>query len=209
MRFEPAILRELTVRLELSGYLRIIPRAHQATPLGVGHGKSRFSSPDENFKVLYGSHDLPTALVERIIRDRFQGRQKRMIAPEELGNFAVAAISTHTPLRLVDLRTSGANRLGVPTDAVRGRAQQAGRKFGQKLHDSTDLDGIVYMSRITNAECIAVAETCKEESFRPNPTGGEVRQSEQSALSPVSQQVVLRSDRHRPSVTSDVDDDAD
>lgn len=30
---------------------------------------------------------------------------------------------------------------GIPTDAVPGRAQAAGRAFSQKLHDQTDLDG--------------------------------------------------------------------
>src|SRR3546814_13441217 len=60
------------------------------------------------------------------------------------------------PLKLLDLRTSGSSRLGVPTDAVRGRAQQAGRKFSQQIYDTTDFDGIVYASRITNAECVAI-----------------------------------------------------
>lgn len=60
------------------------------------------------------------------------------------------------PLKLLDLRTSGASRLGIPTDAARGRAQQAGRKFSQQLYDATDFDEIVYMSRITNAECVAI-----------------------------------------------------
>lgn len=165
MKLDEAILGELTVRLDPSGYLRIIPRAHQATPIGMGHGDSRFSSPSESFKILYAAQDLPTALAERVIRDRFQGRQKRTLVPDELENFAVAVISARTPLRLVDLRTSGTSRLGIPTDAVRGRAQQAGRKFSQMLHDSTDLDGIVYMSRITNAECVAVYDRAVMSKF--------------------------------------------
>lgn len=156
MTLDRAILRELTVRLELRGYLRIMPEAHRAMPLGMGYGKSRFSSLTDRFTILYAARDLPTALAERIIRDRFQGRQRRTVAPEEIENYVVAAISTLAPLRFVDLRTSGASRLGIPTDAVRGRAQAAGRRFSQELYDSTDFDGIVYMSRITNAECVAV-----------------------------------------------------
>jgi hypothetical protein len=58
----------------------------------------------------------------------------------------------------VDLRHEGANLLGVPTDAVRARAQAAGRRLSQELHDRAPIDGIVYMSRITNRECIAVYE---------------------------------------------------
>lgn len=156
MKLDAGILHELTIRLELDSYLRIIPGVHRDTPLGTGYGPSRFSSPDQKFTVLYAARDLPTALAERIIRDRFQGRQRREVEYDELKHFAVAAISTNVPLRLVDLRTSGASRLGVPTDTVRGRAQQAGRTFSRKLYETTGFDGIVYMSRITNAECVAV-----------------------------------------------------
>jgi len=39
---------------------------------------------------------------------------------------------------------------------VRARAQRAGRILSQELYDRTVLDGIVYMSRITNRECVAV-----------------------------------------------------
>jgi hypothetical protein len=162
-----AILRDLTVRLALDGYLRIMPHGQRTTPLGMGHGKSRFSSSDDRFTLLYAARDLPTALAERIIRDRFQGRERRKITTEEIENFVVADISTRMPLRLVDLRTSGASRLGIPTDAVRGRAQQAGRRFSQQLYDSTDFDGIVYMSRITNAECVAVYDRAVKMKLDP------------------------------------------
>lgn len=168
MKLDTAILGELAVRLELDGYLRIIPGLHRATPLGMGHGPSRFSSTRGSFTLLYAALDLPTALAERIIRDRFQGRRQRTIAMDELGSFAVAAISTSAPLRLLDLRTSGASRLGIPTDTVRGRAQQAGRKFSQQLYDTTDFDGIVYMSRITNAECVAVYDRAVASSLSPS-----------------------------------------
>lgn len=167
MTLDQAILGELTVRLHLSGYLRILPRIHMSTPLGMGHGASRFSSPHGSFSLIYAARDLPTALAERIVRDRYQGRQRRGIAMEELEQFVVAAISTKAPLRLLDLRAGGASRLGVPTDVVRGRAQQAGRKFSQRLYDGTDFDGIVYMSRITNAECVAVYDRAVEAKLDP------------------------------------------
>src|SRR5690606_1161215 len=59
---DQAILGELTVRLHLSGYLRILPRIHMSTPLGMGHGASRFSSPHGSFSLIYAARDLPTAL---------------------------------------------------------------------------------------------------------------------------------------------------
>lgn len=74
MNFDPLIQRELTVGLELNDYLRIIPRIHRATPLGMRHSPSRFSSSKGNFTLLYAARDLPTAVAERIVRDRFQGQ---------------------------------------------------------------------------------------------------------------------------------------
>jgi hypothetical protein len=71
------------------------------------------------------------------------------------------------PRKLLDLRTSGAIRLGIPTDVVRGRAQQAGRKFSQQLYDGTDFDGIVYMSRIANAECVAIYDRAVPSKLDP------------------------------------------
>src|SRR3546814_5115571 len=85
-----------------------------------------------------------------------QGRKKRVLLEADLQEQVVAQMVSLAPLKLLDLRTSGASRLGIPTDAVRGRAQQAGRKFSKQLYDRTDFDGIAYMSRITNAECVAI-----------------------------------------------------
>ena len=102
------------------------------------------------------SRDLQTALAEAVIRDRHQGKQKRELLEEDIEQSVIASMVSLAPLKLLDLRTSGASRLGVPTNAARGRAQQSGRRFSQELYDSTDFDGIVYMSRITNGECVAV-----------------------------------------------------
>ncbi len=156
MTFDAAILRELTVGIDVTGYLRIMEVRHRATPTGMGYGQTRFSSPTDGFTALYAAQDLATALAERVIRDRFQGKKARVLLAADIDELVVASLVAVKPLKLLDLRAAGANRLGVPTDAVRGRAQQAGRKFSQQLYDGTDFDGIVYMSRITNAECVAI-----------------------------------------------------
>lgn len=156
MTLDKAILRELAVSIDVTGYLRIMEAAHRATPIGMGYGKTRFASPTDSFKLLYVAQDLPTALAESVIRDRFQGRQQRELLEEDVEQLVTASTVSLAPLKLLDLRTSGASRLGVPTNAVRGRAQHSGRRFSAELYDATDVDGIVYMSRITNAECVAI-----------------------------------------------------
>lgn len=155
MSFDLAILEDLAVGIDVTGHLRIMEARHRATPTGTGHGETRFSSPVGTFTILCAAQDLPTALAEKIIRDRFQGRKKRVLLRADFDEMVAANLVASKPLKLLDLRTSGASRLGVPTDAVRSRAQQAGRRFSQQLYDTTNFDGIVYMS-LTNIECGAI-----------------------------------------------------
>ena len=158
MKLDGTVLQQLVVRIDVTDYVRILDRAHANTPLGMGYGRTRFSSPKDRFKLLYLAQDSRTAIAERIVRDRFQGRAKRDLLASELRSYSIAVVRNDDPLVLVDLRHEGANLLGVPTDAVRARAQAAGRRLSQEPHDRTLLDGIVYMSRITNRECVAVYE---------------------------------------------------
>jgi len=158
MRLDKAVLQQLVVRIDAMDYVRILDRAHEDTPLGMGYGRTRFSSPNDVFRLLYLAQDSRTAIAERIVRDRFQGKAKRELLASELRSYSIAAITNADPLALLDLRHEGANLLGLPTDVVRARAQSAGCGFSQELHDRTSLDGIVYMSRITNRECVAVYE---------------------------------------------------
>ena len=156
MRLDKRILQQLVVKADVTDYVRIVRRPHKDTPLGIGFGKTRFSSPKDAFKLLYLAQDTRTAIAETIIRDRYQGKAERELIEEEFDDYSIAAVRNGDPLVLVDLRHEGASLLGVSTDAARARAQQAGRRFSQELYDSTDLDGIAYMSRITNRECVAV-----------------------------------------------------
>jgi hypothetical protein len=156
MTFDPAILQRLAVRIDVTNYVRIIACMHAATPLGMGHGRSRFSSPRDKFRLLYLAQDPATAVAEAIVRDRYEKSSERFLMEEELDRYSIAAVRNPQPLFLFDLRYEGANLLGVSTDAVRAKAQAAGRRLSQSLYDETTFDGIVYMSRITNRECVAV-----------------------------------------------------
>lgn len=156
MKLSKPVLQRLVVRLDLSSYVRIIPSIYASSPLGMGFGGGRFSSPRDAFKVLYLAENSRTAIAERILRDRFEGSSNRELLAAELLGFSAVAVRNDDPLVLVDLRHEGAHLLGVTTDAVRAKDQSTGRLFSQDLHDQTSLDGIVYMSRITNRECVAV-----------------------------------------------------
>lgn len=166
MTLDKAVLQKLAVRINVDAYVRILARHHAGTPLGMGFGKTRFSSPRDKFKLLYLAQDPATAVAETIIRDRFEKKAERVLLREEFDAFSIVQIENRQPLFLLDLRYEGASLLGISTDAVRARAQAAGRKLSQQIYDRTDFDGIVYMSRITNRQCVAVYDRAVQSSLR-------------------------------------------
>lgn len=152
----PDILQQLAVQVDVSNYVRILPRIYAASPLGMGFGLTRFSSPKNKFQLLYLAQNPMTAVAETIVRDRFEKTTDRYLMREELDRYSIAVIRNPKPLFLLDLRYEGASLLGISTDTVRAKAQAAGRRLSQEIYDRTEFDGIIYMSRITNKECVAV-----------------------------------------------------
>jgi RES domain len=146
----------LVVAYQPTAYLRVTPIAHRATPLGMGFGKTRFASPTEAFNLLYIAEDLATSVAEAVIRDRFEGASARELTAGELAGWGVAEVSARVPLRLLDMRTAGCFLLGVSTDITGAKAQDEARQFSQAVFDQTDLDGILYLSRLTRRTCVAV-----------------------------------------------------
>ena len=153
---DPHILQQLAVRVDVTNYVRILPRIFAASPLGMGFGLTRFSSSKNKFQLLYLAQNPITAVAETIVRDRFEKTTDRILLREELDRYSIALIRNPRPLFLLDLRFEGASLLGISTDTVRAKAQAAGRRLSQEIYDRTEFDGIIYMSRITNKECVAV-----------------------------------------------------
>ncbi len=156
MILDQAILADLAVAITPKSYVRVTPMAHAATPLGAGFGVTRFASPSKTFKVIYIAQDLTTGIAETLVRDRFQGRARRTILDVEAAVWGATEVSAGAPLMLIDLRTTGLVRLGVSTEAARGKAQSQGRKLSQAIYDQTDAGGLIYNSRLTGRTCICV-----------------------------------------------------
>lgn len=133
MKLDPKTVADLALGFQPRSYLRVMRAAHMATPLGMGFGHTRFSSPDRTFQLVYIAHDLATAIAETIVRDRFEGRMKRVLDQSEIEEWAVAEITATSPLTVLDLRTTGLLRLGVSTDAARaktiGEGDNSARRF--------------------------------------------------------------------------------
>lgn len=156
MDLEPHVVASLVVNYQPTAYLRVTPIAHRATPLGMGFGNTRFASPTEAFKLLYIAEDLATCVAEAIIRDRFEGVTARELTAGEVAGWGVTEVSAPVPLRLLDMRTVGCFLLGVSTDITGAKAQDEARQFSQVVFDLTNLDGILYFSRLTRRACVAV-----------------------------------------------------
>lgn len=156
MAFDPKILKSLVRRVAPADYLRCTPWARRATPLGMGFGETRFASPTKAFKLIYIAEDLPTAIAEAIVRDRFENKTKRELMISDVEDWGVCAVSATRPLRLLSLRGDACFKLGISTDIVGAKAHGEARTFSQKLYDETDLDGIVYHSRLLRKNCMAI-----------------------------------------------------
>lgn len=166
MKLDPNVVRELALRFEPNAYLRVMPQAHAATPLGMGFGLSRFAPPDKSFKLIYIAQDLATAIAETVIRDRFEGEIERVLDLTEVEGWAVSEVSAAEPLTVIDLRTTGLLKLGVSTDAARAKDQAAGRRLSKALYDNFKVDGVLYASRLTAASCVAVYDRAVKPKLR-------------------------------------------
>jgi RES domain-containing protein len=153
---DPNVLADLAVAITPKAYVRVTPMGHAATPLGAGFGVTRFASPTKAFKVIYVAQDLTTAIAETLVRDRFQGRALRKFLDVEAALWGMTEVNAGAPLTLIDLRTTGLVRLGVSTEAARGKAQGQGRKLSQAIYEQTDAQGLIYNSRLTGGACICI-----------------------------------------------------
>jgi hypothetical protein len=156
------VVRKISERIitaRITDWPRILPSRHRAQPVGAGHGSSRFSSPSHQFKILYAAEDFPTAFAEAVVRDRFEGKQRRFLYRPLLDTLCITSISSDRELALVDLTGAGAYELGLDTDANRARDHRRGQEFSELLHaEVRDIDGILFDSRLTGARCVAVYE---------------------------------------------------
>jgi len=156
MALDPKMLNSLVRRVQPADFLRCTPWAHRATPLGMGYGETRFASPSKAFKLVYIAEDLPTAIAEAIVRDRFEGETVRRLMMADVKEWGVCEVTATRPLRLLNLRGDACFKLGISTDIVGAKAHAEARAFSQELYDATDLDGLIYHSRLRRKNCMAI-----------------------------------------------------
>lgn len=175
MKLDSKTVSELALDFQPRSYLRVMPVSHMATPLGMGFGQTRFSSPSMAFRLVYIARDVATAIAETIVRDRYEGATERILDQTEIEEWAVAEVTAPTPLVVIDLRATGLLRLGVSTDAARAKEHREGQKFSETLYSSFAVDGLLYSSRLTSAECLAVYDRAVGTKLEASPAVNLIR----------------------------------
>jgi hypothetical protein len=175
VKLDPQIVSDLALKFQPQTYLRVMPVAYMATPLGMGFGQTRFSSPGRVFQLIYSARDVATAIAETIIRDRFEGASERVIDESEIEEWAISEITALAPLLVIDLRTTGLLRLGISTDAARAKEHREGQKLSEALYGSFAVDGVLYSSRLTSAECVAVYDRAASIKLEATPAVNLIR----------------------------------
>lgn len=175
MKLDPQTVSELALEFQPQTYLRVMPAAHMGTPLGMGFGQTRFSSPSRAFKLIYSARDVATAIAETIVRDRFEGVTERVLDQTEIEEWGIAEVTALTPLVVIDLRATGLLRLGVSTDATRAKEHREGRTLSEAIHGSFAVDGLLYSSRLTSAECVAIYDRAVEMKLEATPAVSLIR----------------------------------
>ena len=156
MDLDGALLAKQVTAFEFDNYVRIIRSEYAATPLGCAPGVSRFGGTTGAFAVLYAARDLATAIAETVVRDRFEGLADRRLFAAELAGRSAVELSTTTPLRLMDLRQGGCLKLGVSTEVTGAKGFGEAQALADQLYADAAIEGILYPSRLTGANCVAV-----------------------------------------------------
>lgn len=156
VNLDPSIVVEYTVPFLARLFVRVTRLQFRDTPLGMGHGDTRFSSPSASFKLLYLGKDLATAVAETIVRDRFEGAAPRELMMSEITDWGATSVSTSASLHLLDIRKKGCLALGVSTDIKGAKGQDEARRFSNAVYSTSSVDGILYSSRLTGEDCAAI-----------------------------------------------------
>jgi len=152
--FESTKLEVASIRTRTK-WFRLYPSRHP-DPLGFGFSPSRFSDPrvklpeKDRFGIIYFGSSLKVCFLERVLRDRRNGRLGDVPIPyPELEQLMCAEITIVRPLNLVDLCGDNPVKMGVPTDSFRASSHRLGQKWSLAfwLHNQRP-HGILYPSRL-------------------------------------------------------------
>ena len=131
-------------------------------PLGFGKFPSRFSDPrrrrrEDRFGVLYVGETLQVCFLEAVLRDKRNGAiGDYPLDDAELSARRYAVVEAATAVSMVDLRSDGAVRMGVPSDVAHASDQRLARAWSLAFQEHPSMpDGVAYSSRLNGQTNLA------------------------------------------------------
>ena len=148
---------------------RIYFKRH-ANPLGFGKTPSRFSDPrrrkpENRFGVLYLGETLTVCFLEAVLRDKRNGVVGDYPLDEtELSARCFAVVEAATPLSVVDLRSKGAVRMGVPS--AHASSQRLARFWSLAFHQRPSMPDEFLFIKTQWANKLGHLRSCDSQASR-------------------------------------------
>lgn len=120
--------------------------------------EQRFDDPDGVYKVLYAARDLPTAFGETLVR---VPAVTDVLSADVLVR-ARSELATTRPLRLYPLVDEGVSAHGLSFTELHGGDYGPTWRVSADIHATTDVDGILYTSRFSNRQCVALFDRAQD-----------------------------------------------
>ena len=153
------VYRHILTTVSIPQCWRVIRSEFIETPLGCGNLPSRFSDPNEEFKVFYSALNFETAIRETIIRDELDYSFSRTIDFMDVEPFSSVELESIDKLSLIDLTDGNAFNVSIPHSVRHGTDYSTSQNLSLFVHENIpEADGFCYRSRLDDKLCYAVFE---------------------------------------------------
>ena len=153
------IYRHILTPISIKRCWRVIRSEFFETPLGCGNLPSRFSGPNEEFKVFYSALHFETAIRETVIRDELDYSFSRTLDFQDVEPFSIVQLESIGNLSLIDLTDGNAFNVSIPHSVRHGTDYGKSQNLSLFVHENIpEADGFCYRSRFDDKICYAVFE---------------------------------------------------
>ena len=153
------VYRHILTTISIERYWRVIRSEFIETPLGCGNRPSRFSGPNEEFKVFYSALNFETAIREAVIRDELDYSFSRTIDFKRVERFSSVELESIDKLSLIDLTDGNAFNVSIPHSVRHGIDYGMSQNLSLFVYENiSEADGFYYRSRLDDKICYAVFE---------------------------------------------------
>ena len=153
------VYRHILTTISVKRCWRVIRSEFSETPLGCGNRPSRFSGPNEEFKVFYSALNFETAIREAVIRDELDDSFSRTMSIKRVERFSIVELKSTDNLSLINLTDGNAFNVSIPDSVRHGVDYGMSQSLSLFVYENIpEADGFYYRSRLDDKICYAVFE---------------------------------------------------